>query len=106
MCRLGCHTAGTDVLSLWDGAASVAVRMCRLTALHWASLNGKTETAMALVKAGADVHCTDNFGYGFSGCFLVSLVCHSAGLDGPSSRTALHACLVGCAGGRRCTMRR
>jgi hypothetical protein len=41
---------------------------CRKTVLHWASLNGHTETAMALVKAGADVRCKDNDGYGFSCC--------------------------------------
>ncbi len=40
------------------------LRLCRSTALHRASLNGHTETAMALVKAGADVHCKDNGGYG------------------------------------------
>ena len=39
---------------------------CRWTALHLASLNGHTETALALVEAGADVHCTGNDGYGFS----------------------------------------
>ena len=38
-----------------------------------ASENGHTETAMALAKAGADVHCKDNDGYGFSGCILVSV---------------------------------
>jgi hypothetical protein len=32
-------------------------RLCRKKALHWASQNGHTETAMALVEAGADVHC-------------------------------------------------
>ncbi len=47
-------------------------RLCRGTAVHWASQNGHTETAMALVKAGADVHCKDNDGYGPSGCILVS----------------------------------
>ncbi len=38
--------------------------LCRSTALHSASYNGHTETAMALVKAGADVHCNGNDGYG------------------------------------------
>jgi hypothetical protein len=47
-------------------------RLCRGTAVHWASQNGHTETAMALVKAGADVHCKDNNGYGPSGCILAS----------------------------------
>ncbi len=43
------------------------VLLCRRTALHWASKNGKTQTAVALVKAGADVHGKDNNGYGCSG---------------------------------------
>ncbi len=38
--------------------------LCRRTALHCASQNGHTEIAMALVKAGADVHCNGNDGYG------------------------------------------
>ncbi len=41
--------------------------LCRWTALHLASQQGHTETAMALVTAGADVHCKANNGYGFSG---------------------------------------
>ncbi len=36
--------------------------LCRWTALHYASQKGHTETAMELVKAGADVHCTNNIG--------------------------------------------
>jgi hypothetical protein len=47
--------------------------LCRRTALHVASENGRTETAMALVKAGADVHGKDNDGYGSRGCSLVSV---------------------------------
>jgi hypothetical protein len=39
------------------------VWLCRFTALHYALNNGHTETAMGLVKAGADVHCKDNDGY-------------------------------------------
>jgi hypothetical protein len=64
------------------------LRLCRWTALHSASLDGHTETAMALVEAGADVHCKDNDGYGYGsrGCILVSLVCHRSGADGPSTR--------------------
>ncbi len=39
--------------------------LCRWTALHFASSNGHTETATALVKAGADVHCKlPDLGYG------------------------------------------
>jgi hypothetical protein len=62
------------------------LRLCRRTALHSASLDGHTETAMALVKAGADALSKDNDGYGSRGCILVSLVCHSSGADGPSTR--------------------
>jgi hypothetical protein len=40
------------------------VWLCRSTALHRASLKGHTNTALALVKAGVDVHCKDNNGYG------------------------------------------
>ncbi len=47
--------------------------LCRRTALHLASLNGHTELAVALVKAGADVHCKTNDGYGSRGCLLVLL---------------------------------
>ena len=36
---------------------------CRLTALHFASLNEHTETAMALVAKGADVHLKADNGY-------------------------------------------
>jgi hypothetical protein len=55
--------------------------LCRRTALHYASYNGHTETAMALVKAGADVHgkADDSrlpvYGYGSRGGILVSSVC-------------------------------
>ncbi len=38
--------------------------LCRWTALHYASQNGHTETSLALVKAGADVHSKTNNGYG------------------------------------------
>ncbi len=37
---------------------------CRSTALHLASKKGHTETAIALVAAGADVHCEYDDGYG------------------------------------------
>ncbi len=40
-------------------------RPCRRTALHSSSRNGHTETAMALVEAGADVHSKTNKGYGW-----------------------------------------
>jgi hypothetical protein len=60
--------------------------LCRRTALLDASLNGHTETAMALVKVGADVHCQDNDGCGCSGGILVSVVSLQCGADGPSTR--------------------
>ncbi len=83
------------------------VWLCRLTAVHLASQIGHTETAMALVAAGADVHCKNINGCGSRGCILVSLGCDSAGADGPSTR--VWSCRSGCfcgAGGRRCTGRR
>jgi hypothetical protein len=76
---LGCHTCGLDGPSSRGSAAGACVRLCSSTALHDASYNGRTATAMALVKAGADVHCEANGGYGSTGCILVSLVCQSAG---------------------------
>ncbi len=45
----------------------MAIWLCRRTALHWASEPWFPETSRALVKAGADVHCKDNDGYGCSG---------------------------------------
>ncbi len=38
--------------------------LSRRTALHYASERGNKYTAVALVKAGADVHCKSNDGYG------------------------------------------
>jgi hypothetical protein len=38
--------------------------LCRETALHLALQGGHTETALALVEAGVDVHCQDTDGYG------------------------------------------
>ena len=64
----------------------MAVWLCRWTALHFASQKGHTETALALVKAGADVHCKTNAGCDSRGCILVSLNRHSVGADGPSTR--------------------
>ncbi len=60
--------------------------LCSRTALHAASNFGHTATVVALVKAGADVHCKDIAGYGSTGCILVPLGCHMCGLDGPSSQ--------------------
>jgi hypothetical protein len=45
-----------------DGAAGGPLRLCRNTALHYASMNGHTETAKAVVKVGADVDCKNTYG--------------------------------------------
>ncbi len=45
-------------------AAADVCLVCRRTALHLALSKRHTETMMALVAAGADVHCTDNDGCG------------------------------------------
>jgi hypothetical protein len=37
--------------------------LCRRTALHYASEQWHSETAMALGKVGADAHCKSNDGY-------------------------------------------
>jgi hypothetical protein len=60
------------------GAAGVSLWLCSLTALHYALLNSQTETAVALVEAGADVGCTSNDGYGW-GCILLLSGCHNEG---------------------------
>ncbi len=44
---------------------------CRWTALHVASGKGHSETAKALVAAGADVHCKENNGCGSKACLIV-----------------------------------
>ncbi len=46
-----------------------AVWLCRLSVLHYTSLTGHTETALALVEAGADVHCKSDKG----GCSVLHL---------------------------------
>ncbi len=86
-CRSVADSAGADgpstpglELQEWP------LRLCRWTAMHYASHYGQTETAMALVKAGSDVHSKANDEYGSRGCLLASLGCDSAGADGPSTR--------------------
>ena len=61
---VGLSQCGAAGLSTRRGAAGVPVWLCRRTALHYASSKCHTEMAMALVKAGADVHCKANDGYG------------------------------------------
>jgi hypothetical protein len=77
-------------------------RLCRWTALHYALSDGRTETALALVKAGADVHVKNNDGYGSSGCILVSLGRHSAGRTVRPLGAEVQECLFARAGSRRC----
>jgi hypothetical protein len=82
--------------------------LCSRTALHVASDTGHPETAMALVKAGADVHCKDKYGYG-SALGLHSRVVGSPQCRGGRSFVQGWSCRsgwLGCAGKRRCTMRR
>jgi ankyrin repeat protein len=71
--RLVCHSAGRTVRPIVTELRECLFGLCRFTALHDASGNGHTETALALVKAGADVHCKTNDGYGSRGCILVSV---------------------------------
>jgi hypothetical protein len=66
--RLPTVKAG-EILALKIACAARAHALpCRWTALHWASLKGHTETAMALLAAGADVHCQTEKGYGAGRC--------------------------------------
>jgi hypothetical protein len=90
---------------MWSGR-SACVWLCRCTALHLASHNGHTETAMALAKAGADVRCKSNDGYGSRSFILVSIVSLHCGADGPSTRRSGRSGCFGCAEARRCTLRR
>jgi hypothetical protein len=60
--------------------------LCRRTALHLASEKGHTETAMALVKAGADVQGKTNEGYGSSRLHPRVVGLPQCGADGPSTR--------------------
>ncbi len=62
--------------------------MCRRTALHLALKRGHTETAVALLKAGADVNCKDNNGYGSWASSLCGCVAHFTGA-GRSVHSAL-----------------
>ncbi len=71
---LVCHGVGRTVRPLGADLQECKLWLCRRTALHLASQNGHTETALALVEAGADVHCKANHGCGCSGGILVSVV--------------------------------
>ncbi len=61
---LVCHSSGRTVRPVGVELQECLLWLCRWTALHLASLNGHTATAMELVKAGADVHCKTNEGCG------------------------------------------
>ncbi len=76
---LVCHSVGADGPSTRVELQEWLFWLGRRTALHWASSNGHTETALALVQAGADVHGKNSLGYGSRGCILVLLGCHCAG---------------------------
>jgi hypothetical protein len=52
----------SSILSL-RGERSIFSDCCSWTALQYASHNGHAETALALVKAFADVRCKTNVGY-------------------------------------------
>ncbi len=64
--RLVCHSVGGG-RSVHSGAALQECRfwLCRMTALHLASQNGKTQTAVALFLADVDALCPSEDGYGF-----------------------------------------
>ncbi len=62
--RMLCHIAGRTVRPLGVKLQVCVLRLCRRTGLHYASQNGRTEMALALVKMGADVHGKTNDGYG------------------------------------------
>ncbi len=98
-CRLVCRRAGRTVRPLGVELQECLFWLCRMTALHWAALHGHTETAMALVKAGADMHCKNNEGYGSSGLHprVVGLPHCGDGRSVPSG-VELQAWLFGCAG--------
>ncbi len=86
LASLGCHSAGRTVRPLGAERQDCLFWLCRQTALHFASQNGHTETAMALVKAGADVHCKAKYGYGFSTLHRLVSGLLQCGADGPSAR--------------------
>ncbi len=84
---------------------------CRKTALHYASENGHTEMAKALVVAGADVHRQDNNGYGrgYVACRAsFGRVCSTTGPEGRGEARSLARrwLWAGGAGKRRFTLRR
>jgi hypothetical protein len=104
-CRWGATVSGRTVRPLGTELQECLGSPCSSTALHRASQNGHTETAMALVKAGADVHGKDDDGYGFSGLHshvVVSQQCRG-GLVRPRGGEAAGVAVLAVAGGRRCT---
>jgi hypothetical protein len=61
-----CQSAERTVRPLGLELQAWLLWLCSQTAMHWASKQGHMETMTALIKAGADVHCKDKDGYGFS----------------------------------------
>ncbi len=91
--------AGQGQRSAQSDSPSGALRSLRRnTALHIASWNGHTETALALVGAGADVHCKNNYGYGLWLAALGAAVharvfgASQCGANGRLSRMELQGC--------------
>jgi hypothetical protein len=80
---------------------------CRYTALHSTSHKGHTETAMALVAAGADVHCHDKDGCGEGRCIAGQLASGRLpeGLGFADCSRGMGR-VLGCAGLQHCTWRR
>ena len=85
------RSAGRSMHS--HGSAGAFHWVCSRTALHSASSSGHTETAMALIEAGADVHCKDNDGYRLvhtsrarCGCLWISLDFSKCRANGVLSR--------------------
>ncbi len=107
-CRLFSYIAGRTVRPLGVELRECRFWLCRRTALHFALNNDHTETALALalVKAGADVHCKAKNGCGFSGCILVLLVSPMRGGRAVRSGWSCSSAFFGCAGVRRCTWHR
>jgi hypothetical protein len=77
-----------------------------MTTLHYASQNSQTETAMALVEAGADVNRKDSYGCGLRLYRRVVGLSQRRGRTMYPTRMVLPEGLFVCAGIQRCTMHR
>jgi hypothetical protein len=65
LASLVCRSFGPTVRPRGVGLQVCLFGLCRRTALHWASQNGKTQTAVALFLADADALCPSKDGYDF-----------------------------------------